>query len=110
MAQRFELGLFRELAQGKCQGFLSIRISGIGMVTVLSLLGQDIAPGAIAAKSKASSVSAAQFRDQTVLFVDDDAVLYRSGTRRVIQQPRRPSIDPIDRAIARSSRSIRSIR
>ena len=95
MSQRFELGLFRELAQGKCQGFLSIRISGIGMVTVLSLLAQDIAPGAIAAKSKASSVSAAQIRDQTVLFVDDDAVLYRSGTRRVLQQPRRHAANPV---------------
>ncbi|SVE11928.1 uncharacterized protein METZ01_LOCUS464782, partial [marine metagenome] len=35
----------------------------------------------VKAKSKSSSGSTAQDEDQTILFVDDDAILYRSGTR-----------------------------
>ena len=70
-------------------------LRGIGMVAVLSLLPQDIAVGAVAANSKASSGSSAQTGDQTILFVDDNAILYRSGTRRVVQQPERHAANPV---------------
>ena len=95
MLQRFDLGLFRELAQRKYRDFLSISVSGIGMVAVLSLLPQDITAGAVAAKSKASSGSSAQTGGRTILFVDDNAILYRSGTRRVLQQPKRHTANPM---------------
>ena len=95
MLQRFDHGLFRELAQRKCRDFLSMSLRGIGMVAVLSLLPQDIAVGAVAANSKASSGSSAQTGDQTILFVDDNAILYRSGTRRVVQQPERHAANPV---------------
>ena len=95
MLQRFDLGLFRELAQRKYRDFLSISVSGIGMVAVLSLLPQDITAGAVAAKSKASSGSSAQTGGRTILFVDDNAILYRSGTRRVLQQPKRHAANPM---------------
>ncbi len=95
MLQRFDLGLFRELAQRKYRDFLSISVSGIGMVAILSLLPQDITAGAVAAKSKASSGSSAQTGDRTILFVDDNAILYRSGTRRVLQQPKRHAANPM---------------
>ncbi|GIT38724.1 MAG: hypothetical protein Ct9H300mP7_6450 [Verrucomicrobiota bacterium] len=95
MLQRFDHGLFRELAQRKSRDFLSINVRGIGMVAVLSLLPQDIAVGAVAANSKASSGSSAQTGDQTILFVDDNAILYRSGTRRVVQQPERHAANPV---------------
>ena len=65
------------------------------MVAVLSLLPQDIAVGAVAANSKASSGSSAQTSDRTILFVDDNAILYRSGTRRVLQQPKRHAANPV---------------
>ena len=65
------------------------------MVAVLSLLPHDIALGAVAANSKASSGSSSQTGDQTILFVDDNAILYRSGTRRVIQQPERHAANPV---------------
>jgi hypothetical protein len=95
MLQRFDHGLFRELAQRKCRDFLTMSLRGIGMVAVLSLLPQDIAVGAVAANSKASSGSSAQTGDQTILFVDDNAILYRSGTRRVVQQPERHAANPV---------------
>jgi len=95
MLQRFDHGLFRELAQRKCRDFLTMILRGIGMVAVLSLLPQDIAVGAVAANSKASSGSSAQTGDQTILFVDDNAILYRSGTRRVVQQPERHAANPV---------------
>ena len=95
MLQRFDHGLFRELAQRKCRDFLTMSLRGIGMVAVLSLLPQDIAVGAVAANSKASSGSSAQTGDQTILFVDDNAILYRSGTRRVVQQPERHAVNPV---------------
>jgi len=95
MLQRFDLGLFRELAQRKYRDFLSISVSGIGMVAILSLLPQDITAGAVAAKSKASSGSSAQTGGRTILFVDDNAILYRSGTRRVLQQPKRHTANPM---------------
>ncbi len=93
MLQRFDLGLIRESAQRKCRDFLSTSVSGIGMVAMLFLLPQDrlFAAGAVAAKSKASSGSSAQTRDQTILFVDDNAILYRSGTRRVLQSAALPA-------------------
>ncbi|SVC79110.1 uncharacterized protein METZ01_LOCUS331964, partial [marine metagenome] len=67
------------------------------MVAMLFLLPQDrlFAAGAVAAKSKASSGSSAQTRDQTILFVDDNAILYRSGTRRLLQQPKRHAANPM---------------
>ena len=65
------------------------------MVAVLSLLPQDITAGAVAAKSKASSGSSAQTGGRTILFVDDNAILYRSGTRRVLQQPKRHAANPM---------------
>ena len=46
-------------------------------------------------KSKASLGSAAWAGDKTILFLDDDAILYRSGTRRVLQQPRRHADNPV---------------
>ena len=95
MLQRFDHWLFRELAQRECRDFLSMSLRGIGMVAVLSLLPQDIAVGAVAANSKASSGSSAQTGDQTILFVDDNAILYRSGTRRVVQQPERHAANPV---------------
>jgi len=95
MLQRFDLGLFRELAQWKCRDFLSMSVRRIGMVALLSLLPQDIAVGAVAANSKASSGSSVQTGDRTILFVDDNAILYRSGTRRILQQPKRHAANPM---------------
>ena len=97
MLQRFDLGLIRESAQRKCRDFLSTSVSGIGMVAMLFLLSQDrlFAAGAVATKSKASLGSAAWAGDKTILFLDDDAILYRSGTRRVLQQPRRHADNPV---------------
>ena len=70
-------------------------VRGIGMVAVLFLLPQDIAVGVVAGNSKASSDSSAQTGDRTILFVDDNAILYRSGTRRVLQQPKRHAANPV---------------
>ncbi|MCK5923716.1 MAG: hypothetical protein KAG66_22470, partial [Methylococcales bacterium] len=97
MLQRFDLGLIRESAQRKCRDFLSTSVSGIGMVAMLFLLPQDrlFAAGAVATKCKASLGSAAWAGDKTILFLDDDAILYRSGTRRVLQQPRRHADNPV---------------
>ena len=67
------------------------------MVAMLFLMPQDrlFAAGAVATKSKVSLGSAAWAGDKTILFLDDDAILYRSGTRRVLQQPRRHTDNPV---------------
>ena len=46
-------------------------------------------------RSALSAQSHAQAGGRTILFVDDDAVLYRAGTRRVLQQPRRDAANPV---------------
>jgi hypothetical protein len=56
-----------------------------------SLLATDF----LKAKSKSSSSSTTQAGDRTILFVDDAAILYRSGTRRVLQQPGWRSANPV---------------
>ena len=46
-------------------------------------------------ESKSPSDSTTQDEDQTILFVDDNAILYRSGTRRILQQPKRHVANPM---------------
>ena len=97
MLQRFDFGLIREAAQRKCRDFLSTSVSGIGMVAMLFLLPQErlVVAEAVATKSKSSLGSADWVKDKTILFLDDDPILYRSGTRRVLQQPRRHTDNPV---------------
>ncbi len=95
MLQRFNLRLFRKLAQCECRRFLSVSVGKIALLAVLSLLLQDNTAEAVATKSKAPSGSSAQHGNQTILFVDDNAILYRSGTRRVLQQPKRHAANPM---------------
>ena len=95
MSQLFNLRLFRKLARRNYRGFLSVNVSRIALLAVLSLLPQDNTAGAVAAISKAPSDSSVQNRNQTILFVDDNAILYRSGTRRSLQQPKRHAANPM---------------
>ena len=97
MLQRFDFGLIWEAAQRKCRDFLSTSVSGIGMVAMLFLLPQErlVVAEAVATKSKSSLGSADWVKDKTILFLDDDPILYRSGTRRVLQQPRRHTDNPV---------------
>ena len=53
------------------------------------------ATDAAAIKSASSLSSPAWVGDRTILFVDDEAVLYRAGTRRVLQQPVRHKANPV---------------
>ncbi len=46
-------------------------------------------------ESKSPSNSTTQDEHQTILFVDDNAILYRSGTRRILQQPKRHVANPM---------------
>ena len=75
-----------------------VLFGGVGVImTALLLIPQGclLAIDAAEAKVTLSSSSRSRAGDRTILFVDDHVVLYRSGTRRVLQQPRRHTANPV---------------